>query len=138
MGMDLIGFLVIGPSEIDRHAVNRMRKVLKEDLKVLNSLGPDDDLADVTLHFKDDSGMSDREITLFKVQSAIDTDFPKTFAKFWNDGCCARDAASRLSPDGDLIVFAGGGSWGDEPDGEGYEMLRDAHDLGLFEPAGIY
>lgn len=45
----------------------------------------------------------------------------------------ARDVVSRPDPDDSTtqLIFAGEPSWGDEPEGYGYETLRDSRILGL-------
>lgn len=48
-----------------------------------------------------------------------------------------RDAASRVIDDSTAVVFCGDTTWGDEPGGLGYQTLRDAEYLELFEPLGL-
>jgi len=60
------------------------------------------------------------------------------FATGWNDGCF-RDMAFRIDPDkpGRKVVVAGELSWGDEPDGLGYQMLKKAFGLGIAQRLGV-
>jgi hypothetical protein len=60
------------------------------------------------------------------------------FAAGWNDGCF-RDLAVRDDPEkpGRKVVVAGELSWGDEPDGAGYQMLKKAFGLGIAELLGV-
>ena len=60
------------------------------------------------------------------------------FAAGWNDGRF-RDFAFRIDPEkpGRKVVVAGELSWGDEPGGCGYQMLKKAFGLGIAQSFGI-
>ena len=60
------------------------------------------------------------------------------FVAGWNDGCF-RDLAFRIDPEkpGRKVVVAGELSWGDEPDGRGYQMLKKAFGLGIAQLLGV-
>ena len=60
------------------------------------------------------------------------------FVAGWNDGCF-RDLAFRDDPEkpGRKVVVAGELSWGDEPDGCGYQMLKKAFGLGIAQRLGV-
>lgn len=60
------------------------------------------------------------------------------FVAGWNDGCF-RDLAFRIDPEkpGRKVVVAGELSWGDEPDGRGYQMLKRAFGLGIAQLLGV-
>lgn len=62
----------------------------------------------------------------------------EAFVKGWNDGCF-RDLSRREDPDspGRKIVVAGELSWGDEPDGLGYQMLKKAFGLNIAQSLGV-
>ena len=62
----------------------------------------------------------------------------RQFAEFWNEGS-ARDLSSRPDPDHPQrkVVVAGDMSWGDEPDGCGYQNLKWAFGLGIAGHLGI-
>ena len=62
----------------------------------------------------------------------------REFARAWNEGCF-RDLAFRIDPDkpGRKVVVAGQLSWGDEPDGLGYQMLKKAFGLGIAPRLGV-
>ena len=51
----------------------------------------------------------------------------------------ARDVAFRQIPGDETrrIIFAGDMTWGDEPDGTGYVLLRVMHGCGFAEASGI-
>jgi hypothetical protein len=60
------------------------------------------------------------------------------FVAGWNDGCF-RDLAFRDDPEkpGRKVVVAGELSWGDEPDGRGYQMLKKAFGLTIAQSLGV-
>jgi hypothetical protein len=60
------------------------------------------------------------------------------FVAGWNDGHF-RDLAFRIDPEkpGRKVVVAGELSWGDEPDGRGYQMLKKAFGLGIAQRLGV-
>jgi hypothetical protein len=60
------------------------------------------------------------------------------FAAGWNDGHF-RDLTFRIDPErpGRKVVVAGELSWGDEPDGLGYQMLKKAFGLGIAQRLGV-
>jgi hypothetical protein len=60
------------------------------------------------------------------------------FAESWNNSSF-RDLAFRIDPKkpGRKVVVAGDMSWGDEPDGLGYQMLKKAFGLGIAQSFGI-
>ena len=62
----------------------------------------------------------------------------REFAAGWNDGCF-RDMTCRMDPEraGRKVVVAGELSWGDEPDGGGYQMLKKAFGLGIAQQLGV-
>lgn len=62
----------------------------------------------------------------------------REFVSGWNDGCF-RDLAYRDDPDKSRrkVVVAGELSWGDEPDGRGYQMLKKAFGLGIAQLLGV-
>ena len=62
----------------------------------------------------------------------------KEFATAWNEGHF-RDLSFRIDPEkpGRKVVVAGELSWGDEPDGLGYQMLKKAFGLGIAQRLGV-
>ncbi len=60
------------------------------------------------------------------------------FVEAWNDSCF-RDTSYRIDPDKPdrKVVVAGELSWGDEPDGFGYQMLKKAFGLGIAQRLGV-
>ena len=62
----------------------------------------------------------------------------REFAAAWNDGCF-RDLSRRNDPENPdrRIVVAGEMSWGDEPEGLGYQMLKKAFGLTIAQSLGV-
>ena len=62
----------------------------------------------------------------------------KGFVDAWNKPNY-RDMASRLDPDDRMrtVVVAGELSWGDEPEGKGYQLLKQAFGLGIAQSLGV-
>ena len=62
----------------------------------------------------------------------------RTFVSRWNKGS-VRDMASREDPQdpGRKVVVAGDLSWGDEPDGAGYQLLKKAFGLTIAQLLGV-
>jgi len=83
----------------------------------------------------------DHEVEAEHVFAAAPEELAKAvreFAAAWNEGRF-RDLAFRVDPDepGRKVVVAGELSWGDEPDGLGYQMLKKAFGLGIAQRLGI-
>ena len=62
----------------------------------------------------------------------------REFAMAWNEGHF-RDLTFRIDPEkpGRKVVVAGELSWGDEPSGLGYQMLKKAFGLGIAQRLGV-
>lgn len=62
----------------------------------------------------------------------------KDFATGWDDGCF-RDLSYRVDPlkPSRKVVVAGELSWGDEPEGAGYQMLKEAFGLTIAQRLGV-
>jgi hypothetical protein len=62
----------------------------------------------------------------------------RNFVDAWNDGCF-RDLSYRMDPfhPRRKVVVAGERSWGDEPDGAGYQMLKKAFALTIAQRLGV-
>jgi hypothetical protein len=84
---------------------------------------------------------SGHEVEAAYVFAGTPQDLAKVIQKFvagWNDGDF-RDLATRDDPDRPRrkVVVAGELSWGDEPDGAGYQLLKKAFGLGIAERLGV-
>jgi hypothetical protein len=139
MGCDLIGWMCIGPKEITDGqkdlAISRAARVVslikdwvenEEEPELPESLGHlvelDIDMSYQVEHFA--------EFSMDQIRSHVEE-----FTKFWTDPFC-RDAVCRYYGD-KQIVFAGAATWGDEPEGYGYQAIKDAMILDILEPLGI-
>lgn len=140
MGMDLIGFLVVGPAHLEegkREEAKRHLQDLREKVEsVQANLGEEDYPEDYPDFLPKFSG--DLETDWDDLQDALENkSLVEDLFAVWEDG--ARDAACRIHPgdESQAILFAGEGSWGQEPEGWGYTTLKHAYYLGLWEIVGI-
>ena len=86
-------------------------------------------------------GDCDHEVEAGHVFDGTLDDLAKAVQEFvagWNDGHF-RDLAFRIDPQkpGRKVVIAGELSWGDEPDGRGYQILKKAFGLGIAQLLGV-
>jgi hypothetical protein len=138
VGADMIGFLVTGPRKINDRAVRKAARWLWQTIKcgrrVCSACDGDigADVDDVCPHCGHDvvalpELKSEAEVVEY-VRKLV-SDWPPDF----------RDVASRQDPerDTDLLVFAGDMSYGDEPDGGGYQLLKTILGLGIADALGI-
>lgn len=148
MGADLIGYMCIGPQHItgNQMAAAQVRawdifrglrewyaseeNVRPEILDGLDLGGIDDPCELESLKFRS------QDIT-----SAVKVDIQALVAEivqFWNDpNASARDSVCRNISGTEKVVFCGEMSWGDEPSGYGYSLLKMVHVLDILEPLGI-
>jgi len=150
MGADLIGYMCLGPkkiSEAQAEAAERRAweifQALKtwygddegegeqpEILKGLGLGGVDEAYQLESLRFGGDADIA--TATKDDIDALVDE-----IVGFWNDPG-SRDAVDRWISDTEKVVFCGDMSWGDEPDGYGYRLLKMAHVLDILEPLGIH
>ena len=148
MGADMIGYMIAGPAKLDdadliakardnaRYVVGKINDYLEvreladsADKPLRGSTATLDDR--VQRIITDNCAMGADYFDGFNVE-----EFITEFVAFWNDPN-TRDAVWRMVGD-QKVVFAGDRSWGDEPDGYGYRMLRDADTLGLTNDLGLF
>lgn len=145
MGADQIGFLVIGPQKLDKSKIDEaVEEAVKIGLIVKNLIDEYD---------KENNEEAVEKLWEELKATGIDlcSDEPHDYEKFSYDSnkvkkeaedfidnwpMFGRDTAYRLYKD-KVIVYAGEMSWGDEPNGYGYEALKYACDCGWFEIFGI-
>jgi hypothetical protein len=154
MGVDLIGFLVKGPRDISdkkEEAVKFLEKrnvFLKESIIRIQSvldenLNLDDDVNYEKLFNNDkllNNFLEENQGSYYDIPELIEEDliidnpekFVEKFINFWTSNY-ARDTTARADPDDPekQIMFAGSESYGDEPNGYGYRMLKKVHQTGL-------
>lgn len=146
MGADLVGFLLKGPSKINEEVWAAAEAKLVARLEPM-WLGASIDCPDcgepIDCADPDDIeyGCDKCGSEAIKVMANLDdresvTAFMQQMRHWPPD---ARDAASRDDPDtpGQLLIFAGGMSWGDDPDGYGYKYLHDLVLSGVAKDVGV-
>lgn len=141
MGADLICIIAKGPRQLPETgpmieaAIAQGLEIQAEIAKALAAYHreqPYDELwdADIDPQYNEDY-----------TQHLTDLDIPAFVAEFiegWNL-CDYRDMGSRLDPDDESqqLLVAGELSYGDEPEGGGYLLLKDAFKLGIAETLGV-
>lgn len=154
MGVDLIGFIAKGPLDLlnkKQVAVKFLEErnvFLKESVTKLLDFAEDesadyaelfngdelllDFLDNCNGSFEDDAQSIEDELIIKDPKK-----FVEEFIDFWFDG--ARDSMGRIDPDDPtkVIVFAGDATWGDEPNGYGYTLLKKIIQTGLDDVFGI-
>ena len=151
MGYDLIGYLVVGDKDLTpfkEAATEQAKKVFalvhsastkfidgalesplsEEEAQYFSAAFSDIDIEDYPEMLKD-------KLDFIQAEVASPEAFVKDFFYFWKypDN---RDTNYRYY-NGKQIVFSGAESFGDEPDGHGYQMLKLADMLGLFPVCNI-
>lgn len=141
MGADLIGFFLKGPNMLDREkvqdAIKRAERAKRYADLALNDFVAFDSAEPL-------EWLTDLGVEAFRNEE-VDIEDPEQFVyefiEFWEAtwGSGVRDIAWRIDPDDSkqILVFAGERSWGDEPDGYGYQMFKKAELCGVLEPFGI-
>jgi hypothetical protein len=130
MGADQIGFLFKGPAKLDRGREHRAMAIRRgnEVIAAIRAYRPDhphpsvidhldpDDLADLA----EDPG-----------QLPDPGKLVRRLVRWWHEG--ARDTCIGPDPDdpSQRIGFAGERTWGDEPSGLGYAIIRDGYRLNI-------
>lgn len=118
MGADLITFIFVGPEEIKPKSKEELDAYYKEHKAYLK---------------QEDSSHGDYKEPI-KTKTEF-KEFVKEFIEFWNDGG-ARDSNSRLYKT-KKIVIAGDMSWGDSPEGYGYQMFEKMYKNNLEDFFGL-
>lgn len=144
MGAEQIGYLLIGPKELSEEAIE---KAHKRDFEVANLITAywrqleDEEQNNTTLpsllshlysafdHPCELERWEDMDVE--SVRKIVDD-----FVSFWHDPQY-RDTHYRYFAD-QQILFAGGMSWGDEPDGGGYSTIKEACVFDIPKTLGIH
>ena len=151
MGADLIGFHLVGPVKVDRklkkRAIQQVNGMSRATIELFDRHSPSyEDPTSEELerlikgrYFQHLRGFQEW-VYFDDVRFIKDTKkFVEGFMDFW-DSPSFRDSTYRTYGKGKSqvkIVFAGEMSWGDEPQGLGYEILRMAGMSGLLDIFGI-
>ena len=135
MGAEQIGYLCKGPMKIPTRKIKAaVRACLKQRHALLADAGEG-----ATRGERSDAALAatgeyfDPEDIPKNPASSI-----RAFVEWWQH-IEGRDTCSREDPDdpGQKLVYAGDMSYGDEPDGQGYQMLKQAIAWGYAEALGV-
>lgn len=133
MDADMIGVMIHGPTTIDAKLRNQVIKDIADTTEdILVNATEDPDLENVFGTFQLDD--ITREDIVDKVTRTTDD-----FIQIWNGESHARDLFVRRITVGNEsreVLFAGDMSWGDEPEGIGYQTLMGAAALGIHQHFG--
>jgi hypothetical protein len=135
MGAEQIGYLVKGPVKIQAGKIKAaVRACLRHRQSLLADTGKS-----ATQSQRCDAALSATG-EWFDPQDIPDNPEPiiREFVEWWH--CVeGRDTCSRQDPDDkrQKLVYAGEMSWGDEPQGYGYQKLKQAFAWGYAEALGI-
>lgn len=154
MGADFIGYMVFGPVDISKESITKAKEHVKRVKAALNDYHKEEGQPEVNesrLQKKMDKLLKlapdpagygadgyDEYIDALSAALSVDEDPVASFLHFWNTG--ARDTISRKDPKNRKrkVVCAGDQTWGDDPDGYGYTVLKSMSALGLFDILGLY
>lgn len=128
MGADLIGYLVLGPRQIERSTAD-FEAFFDQHKSRFEDAAPEDPDVIVpcdTEQWEAESHALSREAFVKGCEA---------FVEFWNFNN-SRDCASRALPgaeDTRKVMFAGDMSWGDTPEGHGYQCFEFVEKFDLYE-----
>lgn len=148
MGADLVAFIVKGPKKLPAGqrdaAVAAAKKAVawvKKGKRLYYKREDKPSAAERELYWHEAPNKylrDQKDIILFEDLADVEPEkFVDEFLRLWPH--IARDASYRTDPDDDtqILLVAGDTSWGNEPEGLGYQTLKTAQNLGLFEIFGI-
>lgn len=135
MGADQVGYLVKGPMKMQaRRIVSAVRACQQQRKALLEDAGESatrDERMDAALsatgEYFDPADIPENPVKDIRA-----------FVDWWHT-LDSRDACSRTDPDNprQKLVYAGEMSWGDEPNGAGFQMLKRAFAWGFSEALGV-
>lgn len=141
MGADLITYIVKGPAKLSEKSRAEAVKLAENIISACKEAVEKQDSG---------AGLSDKEIKQLQQLTGLDLDDNLESMAALNPECVVgdlyeawaenfRDVNGRYDPDDEnqKILVAGELSWGDEPEGAGYQALKNAERCGLFEFFGI-
>lgn len=140
MGADLITYIVVGPEKLNITKALRKRVITRIEnvASTVKQAQKDPDF-----DWSEDPLIGSMGEDLNEIEWVVDIEpekFLNNFVAMWNKGE-ARDTNGRIvKMHGKKmrVVVAGDVTWGDEPSGDGYIMLRDAERLGLYELLNLH
>lgn len=150
MGANLIGYMVVGPVDLDTGQTETATERAAEIIALAKDFATHE--ANGTMTDERYQAMV-RRVTELDGDPEENLDYRAENVQAWDPGEVVRelfdcwdggfrDEASRVLCDQNgaptqRIVFAGAMTWGDEPEGAGYQALHRASTLGLFPLFGI-
>jgi len=130
MGADQIGFLFKGPAKLDCSRQNRARAIRrgKEVIAAIRAYRPDHPHPYVLDHLDPDDIA---DLAAGPDQLPDPAKLLRRLIRWWYEG--ARDTCMCRDPDdpSQVMGFTGEMTWGDEPSGLGYELIRDGYRLDI-------
>lgn len=146
MGADLITYIVAGPRKLKLSATKR-KSILKEAETRMEAAriwqaetngGVTEPIGPSTKLPKSIENLSEEELeSLVGLDAEVTLN---TLVALWNETVTPRDVNARTFKMGGVwtkVVVAGDMSWGDEPDGEGYQTISQAQRLGMLALLGL-
>jgi len=144
VGADLIGFIYVGPQKMDewhkKNAIRELTEVIRE-VKRSKRLKDKDETYPCLELFDDDPENFLSEFPGSDSHRQA-SKFVNLFCRFWEGKLRTRDTMSRYYTTGEevqdkKIVAVGDRTWGDEPDGEGYRLMKLVSATGLARHLGM-
>jgi hypothetical protein len=151
MGADMISYIIVGPKKLtlNSETESEILKLAKAAVAAAIKACEQDGEVDTGSGFFDFTRLTEEEKNLLATIDEHEVDYiagldaEAVFTEFvamWND-CDSRDCNARdFTPPGGIvyqILTAGDMSWGDEPDGAGYQAIKAALALGIPTRLGI-
>jgi hypothetical protein len=138
MGADLTTFICKGPRDLNPKKKDQAVELAKSVIAAVNEYFEMKDPTDKDKKLIQRlTGLDIDDLERYEVGDLDPEEVVDNLYCAWGAGF--RDCNARTDPDDDkqAIVVAGDMSWGDEPDGGGYQAFKYASMVGLFEFFGI-
>jgi hypothetical protein len=136
MGADLIAYTVVGPPKLKPNKALRKKALTRAGHIVAAALQAE---KDPDFDWDQDKFLKNFDEQMLPEIASLDPEQTlNDLLSVWEGN--ARDSTSRVIAFGKKkvrVLTAGEMSWGDEPDGFGYQTLRDSDRLGFFDVLGI-
>jgi hypothetical protein len=139
MGADQIGYLLIGPSKLSAAKLAKAARLIEKINKEIRNYKDGDKVSSDVKYFLEAR-------TGDTIEAVVDCDYLEGILEEPDDliseikaawAGSYRDVAARDIGGGKRIFYAGGMSWGDTPDGAGYEAMDAAYAYGVLDIIGI-
>lgn len=146
MGADLIGYICVGPKKISEAQAQAAEAKAWQVFQGLRNwwqgflLPPEIERTLSLIQIDEPSELESLSFGDKGIKTATKDDIDALVDQivgFWNDPM-SRDSVNRWISDTEKVVFCGEASWGDEPDGHGYVMLKMVHVLNILNELGIH